>query len=33
MLEFYLKILLIFCYSMANVFTYFMRKLIDESFK
>lgn len=33
MLEFYLKILFIFCYSIADLFTYFMRKLIDERFK
>lgn len=33
MMDLYPTILLIFCYSMADVFTYFMRKLIDKKFK
>lgn len=33
MMDLYPTIILIFCYSMADVFTYFMRKLIDQIFQ
>lgn len=33
MMDLYPTILLIFCYSMADVFTYFMKKLIDRIFQ
>ena len=33
MMDLNVKILLIFFYSMADVFTYFMRKLIDRIFQ